>query len=311
MLSSCASNTSRLLIPQNPFQNSPRNRSNCTKICRRKFCINAKLDRTHLGHFIISLAGSRVQFPECRLDKNTNFFTFHRDNEKKVVKDLDFGSSAQNSVPTFIAKSLAFAIFYVALAFCCPLGRFCVPPAVAATATGFFTKRKKFKRRNAHKYSRFTNILLVSVSQLLEEIENVKNGESDVSWVENALKKVKTSKKELQAELMEDLYEELRELREKKGRLVNQVKKLMDDASELNKEVTKEGVNEKEENLKMSNIEKECNVIWEKIGDIEDEISRRETMALSIGVRELLFIERECEQLVKAFLKEMKQPNVR
>ncbi|KAL4354390.1 hypothetical protein GQ457_06G018340 [Hibiscus cannabinus] len=50
-------------------------------------------------------------------------------------------------------------------------------------------------------------------------------------------------------------------------------------------------------------MEEEYNGIWERIGEIEDEILRRKTTSLSIGVRELCFIERECEELVQILAK--------
>lgn len=322
MLPSCASNTSKLLVPNNPFQNSPRNRRNCTGISRRKSCINVKLETTHLDPFIISLAAPRAHFQQCRLDKNTKFFTFTR-NDEKVVKNSDFGSSAHNTVSTCIGKSLAFAIFYVALAFCGPLGRFYVPPAVAATAVASMTVagegKVKKQEWNGHEYSPFTRRLLKSVSGLIKKIEEVRSGENDVDCVAEALEEVKMHKNQLQDELMRGLYAELRILREQKGQLEKRSKELMDDALEANwkEEILKrtakrdpeEGLN-KELEEKMRKIEREYNEIWDRIGEIEDQISRRETMALSIGVRELLFIERECEQLFEAFLREMTQQNV-
>lgn len=234
------------------------------------------------------------------------------------MKDLDFGSSAQKSVPIFIAKSIAFVIFYIALAFCCPLGRFCVPPAVAATTRASKIPEWKVrlykKERSGHKYSHFTSTLLDSVSELLQKIEEVKSGKNDVGCVKEALKNVKMLKTELQYELMNCLHEELRVPRENKRELKIYFKKLMDDFEKETSRmrewekrgVTGEEVNEKKVDLR--NIERKCNAVWEKIGEIEDDIYRRETMALSIGGRELSFVERECEQLVKAFLREMRQP---
>ncbi|KAL2509751.1 FtsH extracellular protease family [Forsythia ovata] len=60
----------------------------------------------------------------------------------------------------------------------------------------------------------------------------------------------------------------------------------------------------------MRRWESEYNGIWERIWEIEDSIARKETLALSIGVRELLFIERECEVLVEGFLQEMRRRNI-
>ncbi|CAA2987215.1 probable inactive ATP-dependent zinc metalloprotease FTSHI 5, chloroplastic [Olea europaea subsp. europaea] len=46
----------------------------------------------------------------------------------------------------------------------------------------------------------------------------------------------------------------------------------------------------------MRRWDSEYNEIWERIEEIEDSIVRKQTLALSIGARELLFIKRELER---------------
>lgn len=48
-------------------------------------------------------------------------------------------------------------------------------------------------------------------------------------------------------------------------------------------------------------MEREYNKIWERIDEIDDMVLKREMMILSFGVREFMFIERECVELVKSF----------
>ncbi|KAK9292897.1 hypothetical protein L1049_020878 [Liquidambar formosana] len=57
----------------------------------------------------------------------------------------------------------------------------------------------------------------------------------------------------------------------------------------------------------VNGMEEEYNGIWEKVGDIEDQVLKRETMALSVGVREISFIARESEVLVERFRLEMRR----
>ena len=88
----------------------------------------------------------------------------------------------------------------------------------------------------------------------------------------------------------------------------------MNAMAEYDKLKAKVAANEKEnENARMKELEEsvgvmedEYNGVWERVGEIEDRISREETVALSYGVREINFIERECEQLVERFKREIK-----
>ncbi|PPD87852.1 hypothetical protein GOBAR_DD15213 [Gossypium barbadense] len=114
------------------------------------------------------------------------------------------------------------------------------------------------------------------VSELLSRVEEVRTGNGDVKEVGQVLKAVKVKKEELQREIMKGLYREFRELKREKEELEKKAEEIVDKAVK-------------------------------RIGEIEDEILRRETTALSIGVRELCFIERECEELVQRFNNQMRR----
>lgn len=167
-----------------------------------------------------------------------------------------------------------------------------------------------------HEYSRYTRRLLEAVSRLLKIIEEAKNaGKEDFTKkVEKGLKEVKMKKRELQDEIMNGLYAELTVLKAERDALVKRCEGIVDKASKAKKEeesLMSKGKGGSDRILRlreeMRSLEKEYDDKWERIGEIEDLISRKETMALSIGVRELLSIERECQALVESFLGEMRR----
>jgi hypothetical protein len=115
-----------------------------------------------------------------------------------------------------------------------------------------------------------------------------------------------------------DLKEELRLLEIKELEITEQMEDVKRDYDRLKEKELDGGEklkgnvvnNEVEKNMlltKMGELEKNYNEILEKIDEITDLISRKETMALSYGVLEVVFIERECEQLVERFKQEMKE----
>lgn len=164
-----------------------------------------------------------------------------------------------------------------------------------------------------HEYSKYTKRLLETVSVLLKSIEEVRRGNGDVKLVEAAWKAVRAKKEELQEEILDGLEGELRELRRDKQVLVKrsddvfaEVVKLKRDLNKLVGNVGKEKVKERAEG-RLGRLEEEYNEVWERVGEIEDRILRRETSAMSFGVRELCFIERECEQLVQSFTRQMRR----
>ncbi|XP_074307854.1 putative inactive ATP-dependent zinc metalloprotease FTSHI 5, chloroplastic [Silene latifolia] len=223
------------------------------------------------------------------------------------------------------SKSIAFTLFWIVIGMCPVRGH--PPLAVALPSISDLVWRKKGKvvkeeqklvSWKEHEYSRYTNSLLESVSDVLKVMEAVRAGESKIDDLEAALKGVKLKREELQIEIMGGLFAELRELGKEKwefDRRANDVLVVVLSAKrEQDKLLMKlkgdrqsvggdKGVREKIDKLvkEMDSSEREYNALQEKAGEVEDEMLRRETMALSIGVRELSFVEQECERLVQRF----------
>ncbi|XP_059633376.1 probable inactive ATP-dependent zinc metalloprotease FTSHI 5, chloroplastic [Cornus florida] len=213
-----------------------------------------------------------------------------------------------------IAKSIVFALVFIVIGLC-PIRGFQVPVIAAAPAASEVVQRTK--SRKGHEYSDYTRRLLETVSVLIRSIEEVRSGNGDIKKVVVGLGEVKLKKEELQKEIMDGLDAELRELRRKKEVLSKQSEEIIDSVLKAKREqeslLKKAGSDERTKkriaNLEeeMGSGEKKYNEIWEKFDEIEDQILRRETMALSIGVREISFIARECELLVERFSRAMRQ----
>ncbi|KAF8401371.1 hypothetical protein HHK36_012307 [Tetracentron sinense] len=242
--------------------------------------------------------------------------------EKPVCFPVNFLKADENLLQC-IRKSIVLALFCIVVGIL-PI-RALQMPAVAAPAVGVgwreIIRRKKKKESNwkDHEYSDYTRRLLETVSILLRRIEEVRSSKGDVNGVKEALKEVKLKRKQLQDEILSGLYAELREMRKEKSALIKQSAEIFDSAWKAKKEqekfLRKVGAEEeaKEQIAKleedMSVAEKEYNEIWEKADEIENGILRRETMALSIGIRELSFIERESELLMERFSRELRRDN--
>lgn len=194
-------------------------------------------------------------------------------------------------------------------------------PAIAATVAsevkldnkGREIETKVVFKDKDHEYADYTRRLLETVSNLLKTVEEVRGGNGDVKKAKLALKAVKMRKEELQDEIMSGMYTELRELRLKKEKLVKRVGKIIDEVLMVQTEIESlkgEKVGAEELLDMIGTMEREYDELWERVGEIDDKILRRETVAMSIGVRELCFIERECEELVKRFSREMRRRSI-
>lgn len=194
-------------------------------------------------------------------------------------------------------------------------------PAIAATVAsevkldnkGREIKTEVVFKEKDHEYADYTRRLLETVSNLLKTVEEVRGGNGDVKKAKLALKAVKMRKEELQDEIMSGMYTELRELRLKKEKLVKRVGKIIDEVLMVQTEIESlkgEKVGAEELLDMIGTMEREYDELWERVGEIDDKMLRRETVAMSIGVRELCFIERECEELVKRFSREMRRRSI-
>ncbi|RYQ91017.1 hypothetical protein Ahy_B09g096901 isoform B [Arachis hypogaea] len=198
------------------------------------------------------------------------------------------------------------------------LGAFSSPP----TATAIAVPKKnagKEKAKSGHEYADCTEKLLETVSVLLRTVEGVRNGNGGMEEVEAAMKAVNEKKEEVRGEINDRLYPQLRVLRRQKGALGKRAGQIIDEIlaakgeyEKLRRKEKKKGLEEEEKltvetiEKKVAELEDEYNGIWEKVGDFEDAISRKETVALSYGVREINFIQWECEQMVERFKREMR-----
>ncbi|KAL8520650.1 hypothetical protein ACS0TY_011260 [Phlomoides rotata] len=214
-----------------------------------------------------------------------------------------------------VAKPIAYALFCIFIGVFCPVMGF-QRHAVAAAPMGESALREE-NEENGHEYSRYTRRLLEAVSKLLKIIEEAKNAvkEDFAKDVEGGLKEVKMTRRVLQEEIMNGLYAELRVLKGEKDALEVRSEEIVGKASKAKRKeeesLMSKGKGGSDRSLKLReerrSLEKEYDDTWERIGEVEDLISRKETMALSIGVRELLSIERECQALVESFLRERRR----
>ncbi|KAL3651045.1 putative inactive ATP-dependent zinc metalloprotease FTSHI 5, chloroplastic [Castilleja foliolosa] len=227
---------------------------------------------------------------------------FALDNPRRYCND--------EKTPLAVAKPIVYALLYVVFGFLCPFLGF-RKPALAATAMTQSVLSKK-NDDTGHKYSGHTRRLLEVASKLVETIEEAKKKARNENDVKEVLKDVKTAKNALQAEIMDGLYSELRVLKGEREELLDRSEVIVDKVFKAKREEEsvarkgKSGGGDRVERLREGRrgLEREYDDMAERIGEIEDLIERKEMVALSIGVRELLFIERECEGLVERFLKE-------
>ncbi|KAK7344160.1 hypothetical protein VNO77_13483 [Canavalia gladiata] len=222
--------------------------------------------------------------------------------------------SAKERDDNVLLKQLVRALFCFAIGFSA-LGAFRAPPAFAiAVPWTFLGKRgseKEKERVKSHEYSDCTDRLLETVSGLLRCIDEVRKGNGDMSKVDEAMKAVKLKKEELRKEIMGRLYAELKKLWTERSELSEQASQIVGEISKAKEVNETEMAKIKELEQRAGKLEDDYNVVWETIGEIEDLISREETQALSYGVREISFIEKECEQLVERFKQEMRHKDIK
>ncbi|KAL8201414.1 hypothetical protein R6Q57_012753 [Mikania cordata] len=279
--------------------------------------------QTHLNHHRrlrrrfqtpFTVKSSHINKPRAHLKLPTTA----NDNFIEQRQDKVLLSQAINQ----ISKPIAFTILWIVIGLC-PIRGFNQNPAIAVPVISEILnfKRSKskqgIKKSNDHEFSDYTRRLLETVSKLVRVIEEVRSNNGNLNIVNFALNDVKSKKKELQDELMSKLYAELSVLRGKKTELDRKsgviLGSMMKSKKERDKIVEKSGEKKAKDQVVVelaeviSNKEKEFMVIEEEIGEIEDQMEIKETMALSIGVRELCFIERESTVLVENFIREMKR----
>lgn len=239
---------------------------------------------------------------EAKLEKNKNV---------DIVEDALKGA----------AKSVVLGLFCVAVGFL-PFRR----DQIRAIAAPQATREVRLESENAekverrHDYAEYTKRLLEVVSELIRVVEEVRKGSGDIVDVEKALKEVRLSKRKLEDELLSNFYGEFEKLKKRKDALIKRSEEIIDEVLKEKRsyEVFLRDVDE-DSNVKeqferheevIRRLEEEYKEIWEKTSDVDNQMRRKETMALSIGYRELAFIERESKQLVEAFRVELRKKNI-
>ncbi|KAJ0080512.1 hypothetical protein Patl1_23124 [Pistacia atlantica] len=237
----------------------------------------------------------------------------------KEIKSLEASRTSNGSAESVVSvtKCIVYTIFCIAVSFS-PVVSFKVPAVAAPVATEkILNKKDKGKeiavvlKSKDHEYSDCTRRLLETVSSLLRVIEEVRRGNGSIEGAKLALKAVKVRKDELQDEIMGGLYKELKELKSEKEELMKRTEEIVDEVSKVQREAEKAKGEKRAEKLeRIGRMDREYGDAWERIGEIEDAILRRETLAFSVGVREISFIERECVDLVERFIREMRRKSI-
>ncbi|XP_021734746.1 probable inactive ATP-dependent zinc metalloprotease FTSHI 5, chloroplastic [Chenopodium quinoa] len=279
---------------------------------------------------------AKNQYP-CRsilfFRKNSSGVCFSSNFEASQVVNSSVSSSncdkieVKDGLFSCISKSVVFTLLWIVIGMCPIRGH--QPNAIALPVISSLLWGKKGKivkeeptlvSWKEHEFSGYTQRLLESVSGVLKVMKEVREGESRIEDLEVALKGVKSKKNELKGEIMSALYADLRVLKSEKEGLVNRADKILIKVLRAKREQDKllielkdsrgdEEVRERIDKLveELDRGEKKYNELQKRIGEIEDKISRRETMVFSIGVRELSFVEKECELLVKKFILDIRR----
>ncbi|KAK1292649.1 hypothetical protein QJS10_CPB17g01142 [Acorus calamus] len=215
----------------------------------------------------------------------------------------------------FAAKPIALTLFCIAVGFA-PFRawqpRSIAAPVVADVLRADSKKKKKTSttedsKFKDHEFSDHTRRLLEKVSVLLKRAEDVKSGKVEFEAVEDALKEVKSRRRELQEEILGSVNKELNVLKGDRVALIKRSGEVVDAALKVERELESlEKKGEEAEKQRMERLESSMKAaeeeyywIWEKVGEIDDWISRKETLMYSVAIRELSFIQRECELFVE------------
>ncbi|KAI3980697.1 hypothetical protein MKX01_025262 [Papaver californicum] len=236
--------------------------------------------------------------------------------ENSYTPILSFGHK-NGSLFEWVRKSIVLALFCIVIGFV-PVKKL-QKPAIAVSFAGLFTREeKKEEVQKDHEYSDYTQELLGKVSVLLQRIEEAKSSKGDIKEVRGALEEVKLKKEELRGKILDSVSNELREPKSELSKLVKRSEEIFVSATKKKNTYVKKVDADDEEKEKIRKLEKSMEVaekeydeIAVKIDEIEDMISRTETMAYSIGLRELSFIAREAELLVERFVRDLRSQSVK
>ncbi|KAF3606914.1 hypothetical protein DY000_02051504 [Brassica cretica] len=270
------------------------------------------------------VSGSRESIKSRRIVAVRGCLGFARSSQSEAhvrSRELVYSVKRRESVIQFVSKPLVYALFCIAIGFS-PVHSFQAPALALPFISDVIRKRKKetlIEKEVVLKsidleFSGYTRRLLETVSILLKRVENVRKENGDAAEVGAALDAVKEEKEKLEKEIMSGLYSDLGRFRKEREVLMERADGIVEEVLRLKKESERllgKGDREKAERLeeRVGVMEREYNKIWERVDEIDDTVLKRETTTLSFGVRELMFIERECVELVKSFNREMKPKN--
>ncbi|KAF6156982.1 hypothetical protein GIB67_039743 [Kingdonia uniflora] len=305
-------------------------------LCNSSSFINGSSPISHFSRrrrCSISLPRFTREFPHRKhrtivkmAQNSTNFSSKTRGEGKPIsFPSLNCQNQEEKSLIELIRKPIVLVLFCITISFI-PLGKLHMRAmaAVPFVMSRDETKGKRESKWKDHEYGDTTRKLLETVSVLLRKIEDVRSSKGDVNEVKAVLKRVKLKSKELEEEIIGTLNADLKVMKEEKESLVKKSEEIIDSivlAKRKQERLLRTNVGGGDDEVKQGKEEiagleegidvkeSEYNAILDKVDDIEDMMSRRETIAYSIGIRELLFIEKECEVLVDGFIREMKRQN--
>uniref|UniRef100_A0A7N0VGV2 AAA+ ATPase domain-containing protein n=1 Tax=Kalanchoe fedtschenkoi TaxID=63787 RepID=A0A7N0VGV2_KALFE len=297
-----------------PFFTQPTSRTGKQRVTFRKLATGVSRNSKNWLHVTLNsrpigglVVRSRVKC--CREESNAVALEEESPQEAKRENCVE-------NVLNYVAKSAVIGLFCIVVGFL-PFRRGQVRAIAAPWAMRAANEEREERH---HEYAEYTKRLLQVVSELIREVEEVRKGSGDIGDVEKALKEVKLSKRKLEGELLNSFYEEFEKLKKEKEELMKRSEGIIDEVLKVkrNYEVSMRTVEEGSESKELleiyeetlNKLEEEYKEIWEKTADIDDQMRRKETRALSIGYRELAFIERESKQLVDAFRIELRKRNM-
>ncbi|KAJ4810110.1 ATP-dependent zinc metalloprotease FtsH [Rhynchospora pubera] len=187
-------------------------------------------------------------------------------------------------------------------------------------------KSKKQNSSNEHEFSVYTERLLDCVPILENRIKEVIEEKGDMGLVQEALKEVRKRGNEIQKKILHNLWKELEQLGNEKVQCLTKAEMMLEKVlpvrEELGKLVRREKVTAGESKAevaikerqrivelerRLEGLEREYNGLIEKAEDFNQKIEMRERFTISVGMREILFVERECEELVGKLNQSLKQ----
>ncbi|KAJ3708584.1 hypothetical protein LUZ61_012289 [Rhynchospora tenuis] len=187
-------------------------------------------------------------------------------------------------------------------------------------------KSKKENSLNDHEFSVYTERLLDCVPILHKRIKEVIEEKGGMGLVQEALKEVKKRGNEIQKEILHNLWNELEQLGNEKVECLTKAEMMLEKVLPVREELGKLVRREKarageskgevavtetqrivELERRLEGLEREFSGLIAKAEDLNQKIEMRERFTISVGMRELLFVERECEELVGKLNQSLKQ----